>query len=77
MSSDGERIARLEMQAEGHEKEISEVVSDIKAIRESIGKIENAVSSYRGFWTGVTFAIGSIAGLIGATLTAIWHKLVP
>jgi hypothetical protein len=75
--SEGERIARLEARADGHDDDITRVVDDIGAIRISLSNIDKTLSGYRGFWFGVTFSVGTLAGLIGAGLTAVWHRLFP
>lgn len=75
--SDGERIAALEAQVDGIVDELGEQSRDLKIIRSDVHEISKAISNYRGFLAGMLFAVASLAGLIGAGLTLVWHKLVP
>lgn len=77
MSHDGERIAALEADAETAKRRLDNQDDDLAAIRKDVHEIKNAVSRANGFFAGMAFAVATLAGLIGAGLTAVWHRLYP
>jgi hypothetical protein len=42
-----------------------------------IHEIKEKLSNWRGFVSGMVFTIATLAGLVGAGLTAAWHRLFP
>lgn len=75
MSEDGERIAILEAKVEQALTERQGMRDDIRAMRNDVNVIRDQLSSYKGFWSGVVFAISAGAAFIGAVVAAVWHKL--
>jgi len=74
--SEGERVAVLEAVVEDLHDDMDEVKSDLRAIRDSLAQVELAISKHKGFFGGVVFTIGAVAGVVGAIVASIWHKLV-
>jgi hypothetical protein len=84
MTYDGERIASLEAHAETASEQRQEIVTrlnsqdkDLAAIRKDVHEIKETVASYKGFFAGFAFALASLGGLVGAAVTAAWHRLFP
>ena len=84
MSQEGERLAALEVHAEGAARQRDEIVgrldsqdTDLRAIRNDVHEIKQTMASYKGFAAGFAFAIAALGGLVGAALTAAWHRLFP
>lgn len=76
MSDDRERIAKLEQRADDGETDHEHLVAKVDAIASDIHEIKEKLSNWRGFVSGMVFTIATLAGLIGAAITAAWHKLV-
>lgn len=70
-----ERIAALEARENETVRRLDDQDDDLKAIRKDVEEIRNVISHYKGFAGGVIFAVATLAGLIGAGVTAIWHRL--
>lgn len=77
MSAEGERIAALEADAETAKNRLDHQDGDLAAIRADVHAIKNVLSNYKGFMSGVIFAVATLAGIIGAGITAVWHRLYP
>jgi hypothetical protein len=77
MSENCERIAALEADAETARRRLDVQDDDLAAIRRDVHEIKNAISKANGFFAGAAFAVAALAGLIGAGLTAVWHRLYP
>ena len=75
MSTEEARIAVLENVVEDLHDDLDSMKDDLKAVRESLTHVELAVSQYKGFFGGVVFTVGAIAGVVGAVVASIWHKL--
>lgn len=75
MSHDGERIAALEANAENALRRLDDQDDDLAAIRRDVHEIRSVLANYKGFMSGAAFAIASLAGLVGAGITALWHRL--
>lgn len=82
MSEDGERLASLEAHAEEAARQRDVIFSrlqrqdgDLRAIREDVHAIKTTVAGYKGFFAGFAFAVAALGGLVGAALTAAWHKI--
>lgn len=73
--SDGERIATLEARDAELFRKLDEHEQTLKAVGADVAAIKLQLSGYRGFVAGAFFVVGSLGGLIGAALTAAWHKL--
>ena len=73
--SDGERIARLEQRADDGQADRDHLVEKVDAMAADIHEIKEKLSNWRGFISGMVFTIATLAGLIGAAVTAAWHKL--
>lgn len=76
MSDDGERIAKLEQRADDGDGARDELTRKVDEIAADIHEIKEKLSNWRGFASGVIFTIATLAGLIGAAVTAAWHKLI-
>ena len=76
MSGDGERIAKLEQRADDGQTDHDQLVMKFDAMAADIHDIKEKLSSWRGFVSGMVFTIATLAGLIGAGVSALWHKLV-
>ena len=76
MSDDGERIAKLEQRADDGALAGAELSKKVDEIAADIHEIKEKLSNWRGFASGVIFTIATLAGLIGAAVTAAWHKLL-
>jgi hypothetical protein len=74
MSGDGERIARLEQRADDGQSDHAQLVDKFDAMAKDIHEIKQRLSNWRGFFSGMVFAISALAGLIGAAATALWHR---
>jgi uncharacterized protein YoxC len=74
MSEDGERIARLEQQAGDTRTDHDQLVEKVDAIAADINAIKEKLSNWRGFVSGMVFAVSALAGLIGAGATWLWHR---
>jgi uncharacterized protein YoxC len=74
VSEDGERIARLEQQADDTRTDHDQLVDKVDAIAKDIHAIKERLSNWRGFVSGMVFAISALAGLIGAGTTWLWHR---
>lgn len=74
MSGEGERIARLEQRADDGQSDHAQLVEKVDAIAADIHEIKEKLSNWRGFVSGMVFTIATLAGLIGAGVTALWHK---
>lgn len=72
--SEGERIARLEQRAEDGQIDHQELVKKFDAMANDIHEIKQKLSNWRGFVSGMVFTIATLAGLIGAGVTALWHR---
>ena len=84
MSGEGERLAALEVHAEDAARQRDVIFlrlqsqdEDLRAIREDVHAIKQTMASYKGFAAGFAFAIAALGGLVGAALTAAWHRLFP
>jgi hypothetical protein len=75
MSDAGERIARLEERADGSQTDHDQLVAKFDAMASDIHDIKEKLSNWRGFVSGMVFTIATLAGLVGAGVTALWHKL--
>ena len=75
MSDDGERLARLEARTNYLEDDADTIKDEIRAIRTDIHEIKEVVSRYGGFAGGIVFAVATFAGVIGATISTLWHKI--
>jgi hypothetical protein len=73
--SEGERIAVLEQRADNTQSDHDQLVQKVDAIAADIHAIKEKLSNWRGFVSGMVFTIAALAGLIGAGLTAVYHKL--
>ena len=73
--SEGERIGRLEQRADDTRREHDQLVEKVDAIAADIHAIKEKLSNWRGFVSGMVFTIATLAGLVGAAVTAAWHKL--
>ena len=76
MSEDGERIARLEQRADDGQNDHAQMVEKVDAIAKDIHEIKEKLSNWRGFVSGMVFTIAALAGLIGAGVTALWHRFL-
>jgi hypothetical protein len=76
VSEDGERIAKLEQRADDGQNDHAQMVEKVDAIAADIHEIKEKLSNWRGFVSGMVFTIATLAGLIGAGVTALWHKLI-
>jgi len=74
MSDEG-RIATLEARDGELFRKLDAQDEALKAISTDVHAIKEQLSGYRGFVAGAFFVVGSLGGLIGAALTAAWHKL--
>jgi len=75
VSEDKERLATLEARdgelfrkLDAQDRALDSIKTDVHAIKEQL-------SGYRGFVAGAFFVVGSLGGLIGAAVTAAYHKL--
>lgn len=75
MSTEGERIAVLEQRADDGQADRDHLVEKVDAMAADIHEIKEKLSNWRGFVSGMVFTIATLAGLIGAGLTAAWHRL--
>ena len=73
--SDGERLATLEARDDELFRKLDAQDEALKTISADVHAIKEQLSGYRGFVAGAFFVVGSLGGLIGAALTAAWHKL--
>lgn len=74
---DGERIARLEQRANDSQLDRAEFERRFEQMARDIGEIKDKLSNWKGVMSGVVLTIGMLAGLIGAGLTFLWHRLFP
>ena len=74
--SDAERIAKLEQRADDSADDHKEVASQVAQIAKDVHEIKEKLSNWRGFVSGMVFTIATLAGLIGAGVTALYHKLM-
>lgn len=74
--SESERIARLEQRADDSSDDHEQLVAKVDQIATDVAAIREKLSNWRGFVSGMVFAIAALAGLIGAGITALYHKLV-
>ena len=70
-----ERIAALETMVENLHDDLDSVKDDVHAMRGVLEEANLAISKYKGFFGGVVFTVGAIAGVVGAVVASIWHKL--
>ena len=75
VSEDRERLARLEQQADDTRTDHDQLVEKVDAIAADIHAIKEKLSNWRGFVSGMVFTIATLAGLVGAAVTAAWHRL--
>jgi uncharacterized BrkB/YihY/UPF0761 family membrane protein len=75
MSGEGERIARLEQRADDGQIDHAQLVEKFDAMASDIHDIKEKLSNWRGFFSGMVFAISALAALIGAAVTTLWHRL--
>lgn len=82
MSSDGERIAALEVRADESAasrtkifKQLDDHTDDLRAIREDVHEIKQMISGYRGFANGVIATIAVFSGVLGAAAMWLWSKI--
>lgn len=82
MTVEGERLAALEVKADEASRQREVIVDrlddqdrDLAAIRTDVSAIRNTLSTYKGFWAGVTFVLTVLGGAIGAVFVALWHKV--
>jgi len=73
--SDVERIARLEQQADDTRTDHDQLVGKVDAIAVDVHEIKEKLSNWKGFFSGVMFTVATLAGLIGAAITALWNHL--
>jgi hypothetical protein len=74
MTFERERIARLEERADDSETDHDQLVKKFDAMASDIHEIKEKLSNWRGFVSGMVFAISALAGLIGAGATWLWHR---
>jgi hypothetical protein len=77
MSEDGERIAKLEQRADDSQTDRDHFAQKVDDMAADIHEIKEKLSNWRGFVSGMVFTIATLAGLVGAGLTAAWHRLFP
>jgi uncharacterized protein YoxC len=73
--SEGARIAVLEQRVDDTKTDHDQLVEKVDAIAADIHAIKEKLSNWRGFVSGMVFTIAALAGLIGAGVTAVWHRL--
>ncbi len=73
--SDGERLATLEARDDELFRKLDAQDVALKSISTDVHAIKLQLSGYRGFVAGAFFVVGCLGGLIGAAITAAWHKL--
>lgn len=74
MNTEGSRIAVLEQRVDDTKTGHDQLVEKVDAIAADIHAIKEKLSNWRGFVSGMVFTIAALAGLIGAGVTAIWHR---
>lgn len=73
--NEGERLATLEARDNELFRKLEAQDTTLESIRTDVHAIKVQLSGYRGFVAGAFFVVGSLGGLIGAAVTAAWHKL--
>lgn len=73
--NEGERIAKLEQRADDSDTDQAALVEKVNAIAADVHEIKEKLSNWKGFFSGVMFTIATLAGLIGAGITALWNHL--
>lgn len=83
MTSEVERLATLEAQSIESTKHRASIVEklerqdqDLLAIRNDVHAIKETLSGYKGFFAGFAFALAALGGLVGAAVTAAWHRFI-
>ncbi len=74
--SDVERIAKLEQRADDSADDHKAVAAQVTQIAKDVHEIKEKLSNWRGFVSGMVFTIATLAGLIGAGATALWHRFI-
>ena len=81
MSSEGERIAALEVRAEESAasrqkifEQLDDHTGDLRAIRNDVHEIKQMISGYKGFANGVIATVATFSGVVGAALVWLWSK---
>jgi F0F1-type ATP synthase assembly protein I len=74
VSDAGERIAVLEQRADDSQTDRKTDRDQLNAMAQDIHEIKEKLSNWRGFFSGVVFAMSMLAGLVGAAATWLWHK---
>jgi F0F1-type ATP synthase assembly protein I len=74
VSDAGERIAVLEQRADDSQSDRKTDRDQLNAMAQDIHEIKEKLSNWRGFFSGVVFAMSMLAGLVGAAATWLWHK---
>jgi hypothetical protein len=72
---EGERIARLEERADTNDASHENFSGKLDQIASDVHTIKEQLSNWRGFFSGVVFAISALAGLIGAGAMALYHRV--
>lgn len=73
--SEGERIAKLEQRADDGDQDKAALIEKVDAIANDVHAIKEKLSNWRGFVSGMVFAIATLAGLMGAGVTWLWTHL--
>ena len=74
--SEGERIASLEAHADDTDRRIDGNEAAWISIAKDVHEIKEAMSKYRGFVAGAWFVLAILGGLVGAGVTAAWHRIM-
>jgi hypothetical protein len=75
VSSADSRISVLEERADNVQGDHDQLVDKVDAIAKDVHEIKEKLSNWRGFVSGMVFTIATLAGLIGAGATWLYHRL--
>lgn len=82
MTTEAERLASLEARAIEADRQRGVIFDqldhqdqDLAAIRDDVSAIRITLSTYKGFWAGVTFVLTVLGGAIGAVFVALWNRV--
>jgi hypothetical protein len=75
-TTQGERLARIETLLAGQAEKQSEMAVDIKAIRQDLDADKADLAAIKNKGAGLLIGVGLLGGSFGATIAAIWARVV-
>jgi hypothetical protein len=72
----GERLERIELMLEHQADKQAEMAVDIKAIRQDLDADKAELAAIKNKGAGLLLGVGMLGGSFGATIAAVWARVV-